>query len=221
MLQLNQICKHYRVADSTLEVLKSIDISIKKGELIAITGTSGSGKSTLLNIIGILDEYESGEYLLDGKLVKSLSDKEAAYYRNKYIGFVFQAFHLIDYKTALENVELPLFYKGLKKKERRELAITYLQKVGLNDRIHHLPSELSGGQKQRVAIARALVTNPELIIADEPTGALDSKTSQEVLDLLKDFHKEGKTVIIVTHEKEIAMQCDRIIHLEDGKTVKN
>lgn len=221
MLQLNQICKHYRIADSTLEVLKSIDISIKKGELIAITGTSGSGKSTLLNIIGILDEYESGEYLLDGKLVKNLSDKEAAYYRNKYIGFVFQSFHLIDYKTALENVELPLFYKGLKKKERRELAITYLQKVGLSDRIHHLPSELSGGQKQRVAIARALVTNPELIIADEPTGALDSKTSQEVLDLLKDFHKEGETVIIVTHEKEIAMQCDRIIHLEDGQTVKN
>ncbi len=202
MLQLNKICKHYSIANSTLEVLKSIDISIKKGELIAITGTSGSGKSTLLNIIGILDEYESGEYLLDGKLVKNLSDKEAAYYRNKYIGLVFQAFHLIDYKTALENVELPLFYKGLKKKERRELAITYLQKVGLSDRIHHLPSELSGGQKQRVAIARALVTNPELIIADEPTGALDSKTSQEVLDLLKDFHKEGKTVIIVTHEKK-------------------
>ena len=219
MLQLNKIGKKYRIGEATLEVLKDINISIKKGELIAITGASGSGKSTLLNIIGILDEYESGSYFLAGKRIKNISDKEAAYYRNKYIGFVFQSFHLIDYKTALENVELPLFYKGLKKKERRSLAEVYLQKVGLSDRIHHLPSELSGGQKQRVAIARALVTNPELIIADEPTGALDSKTSQEILGLLKDFHQEGKTVLIVTHENEIARQCDRIIHLEDGKII--
>ena len=220
MLQLNKISKKYKIGDSTLEVLKGINIFIKKGELIAITGSSGSGKSTLLNIIGILDEYESGSYWLDGKLIKNISDKEAAYYRNKYIGFVFQSFHLIDYKTALENVELPLFYKRVKRKERRKLAEQYLWKVGLGDRLEHLPSELSGGQKQRVAIARALVTNPELIIADEPTGALDSKTSQEIIDLLKAFHQEGKTVIVVTHEKEIAWQCDRIIHLEDGKIIK-
>lgn len=217
MIKLNNLSKFYSVRDSKLEVLKSINLEIKAGELIAITGKSGSGKTTLLNILGILDEYEVGEYFFEGRLIKNLSDREGAIFRNKNIGFVFQSFHLITHKTAIENVDLALFYQSVKRKERQELSENILERVGLSDRLNHLPSELSGGEKQRVAIARALVTNPSLIIADEPTGALDSKTSQEILDLLKSFHKEGQTVIIVTHDKEVAMQCERIIHLDDGR----
>ncbi len=217
MIKLNNLSKYYSLRDSKLEVLKSLSLEINAGELIAITGKSGSGKTTLLNILGILDEYEAGEYFFEGKLIKNLTDKEGATFRNKNIGFVFQSFHLITHKTALENVDLALFYQSVKRKDREILSKEILAKVGLSDRINHLPSELSGGEKQRVAIARALVTNPALIIADEPTGALDSKTSQEILELLKSFHKEGQTVIIVTHDKEVAFQCERTIHLEDGR----
>jgi len=219
MINLKNLSKYYSVRDSKLEVLKSLNLEINAGELIAITGKSGSGKTTLLNILGILDEYEEGEYFFEGRLIKNLTDKEGAIFRNKNIGFVFQSFHLITHKTALENVDLALFYQSVKRKEREELSKNILEKVGLANRMNHLPSELSGGEKQRVAIARALVTTPKLIIADEPTGALDSKTSQEILELLKSFHKEGQTVIIVTHDKEVAVQCERVIHLDDGRIV--
>lgn len=204
------------MGDSSLHVLKGINLHVEKGEMVAIMGSSGSGKSTLLNIIGILDELDSGEYTLDGIEIKNLTEKKAAQYRNKFLGFVFQSFNLINFKNALENVALPLYYQGLKRKERQEKAMFHLQKVGLADWSTHLPNELSGGQKQRVAIARALAAEPKLLLADEPTGALDSTTSQEIMQFLQQLNDEGKTILIVTHEEDISLMCKRIVRLKDG-----
>jgi len=204
------------MGDSSLHVLKGINLHIEKGEMVAIMGSSGSGKSTLLNIIGILDELDSGEYTLDGIEIKDLTEKKAAQYRNKFLGFVFQSFNLINFKNALENVALPLYYQGLNRKERQEKAMFHLQKVGLADWSTHLPNELSGGQKQRVAIARALAAEPKLLLADEPTGALDSTTSQEIMQFLQQLNDEGKTILIVTHEEDISLMCKRIVRLKDG-----
>ena len=200
-----------------LHVLKGIDLTIEKGEFVSIMGASGSGKSTLLNILGILDNYDEGEYHLTGKLIKNLTERESATYRNEMIGFVFQSFNLIGFKTAVENVELPLFYQGVSRHRRHEAAMAYLGKMGLTDWASHYPNEMSGGQKQRVAIARALITHPEIILADEPTGALDSKTSVEVMDLLTRLNREdGVTIIVVTHESGVANCADKIVHIKDG-----
>ena len=216
MLKINKLHKSYKMGDSSLHVLKGINLHIEKGEMVAIMGSSGSGKSTLLNIIGILDELDSGEYTLDGIEIKDLTEKKAAQYRNKFLGFVFQSFNLINFKNALENVALPLYYQGLKRKERQEKAMFHLEKVGLADWSTHLPNELSGGQKQRVAIARALAAEPKLLLADEPTGALDSATSQEIMQFLQQLNDEGKTILIVTHEEDISLMCKRIVRLKDG-----
>ena len=216
MLKINKLHKSYKMGDSSLHVLKGINLHVEKGEMVAIMGSSGSGKSTLLNIIGILDELDSGEYTLDGIEIKDLTEKKAAQYRNKFLGFVFQSFNLINFKNALENVALPLYYQGLKRKERQEKAMFHLQKVGLANWSTHLPNELSGGQKQRVAIARALAAEPKLLLADEPTGALDSATSQEIMQFLQQLNDEGKTILIVTHEADISLMCKRIVRLKDG-----
>ncbi|MAP99716.1 MAG: macrolide ABC transporter ATP-binding protein [Flavobacteriaceae bacterium] len=216
MLKINNLHKSYKMGESSLHVLKGIDLHVDKGEMVAIMGSSGSGKSTLLNIIGILDELDSGEYILDGIEIKDLNEKKAAQYRNKFLGFVFQSFNLINFKNALENVALPLYYQGLKRRERQEKAMFHLDKVGLKDWSLHLPNELSGGQKQRVAIARALASEPKLLLADEPTGALDSATSHEIMQFLQQLNNEGKTILIVTHEEDISLMCKRIVRLKDG-----
>jgi putative ABC transport system ATP-binding protein len=216
MIEIKDLHKSYKMGKSELHVLKGINFNIKEGELVAIMGSSGSGKSTLLNILGILDEADSGEYILDNVTIKNLNETIASKYRNKFLGFVFQSFNLINYKTALDNVAMPLYYQGIKRKERYEIALNYLKKVGLDSHSHHLPSELSGGQKQRVAIARALASNPKVLLADEPTGALDTKTSYEVMELIQGINDEGKTILIVTHEPDIAAMCKRNVVLKDG-----
>ena len=216
MIEIKELNKSYPIGNSSLHVLKGIDLKINEGELVAIMGSSGSGKSTLLNIIGMLDNYDSGSYKLDNVPIKDLDETKAAKYRNKFLGFVFQSFNLINYKTALENIALPLYYQGRSRNERQKVAQEYLKKVGLADWAEHLPSELSGGQKQRIAIARALASQPKVLLADEPTGALDSTTSEEVMGLIKQINNEGKTILVVTHEQDIANMCKRIITLKDG-----
>jgi putative ABC transport system ATP-binding protein len=216
MIKIEKLHKSYPIGKDSLHVLKGIDLHIKEGEFVSIMGSSGSGKSTLLNIVGLLDGHDEGNYYLNGQLIKELNEKKAATLRNKFLGFVFQSFNLISYKTALENVALPLYYKGMVRKERLKVALEYLEKVGLKDWANHLPNDLSGGQKQRVAIARALVTKPKVVLADEPTGALDSITSDSVMDLLKEINNEGMTVFVITHEEEVAAQTKRIVRLKDG-----
>lgn len=216
MLSLSNIRKSYTIGKNSIEVLKGIDLLIEEGDYVSIMGSSGSGKSTLLNIMGILDDYTIGEYHLDGVLIKNLTQKQAAIYRNQFIGFVFQSFNLLPFKTAAENVALPLYYQKVPRKERHAKAIDYLDKVGLKDWANHHPSEMSGGQKQRVAIARALISEPKIILADEPTGALDTQTSYDVMDLFQSFNDEGKTLLLVTHEEDIAAKTKRTIRLRDG-----
>ncbi len=219
MLRLTKVNKYYRVGAHSLHVLRDVDLEIAEGEMVAIMGASGSGKSTLLNILGILDSYDSGEYTLDGTLIRELSEAKAAHYRSRFIGFIFQSFNLLPYKTAVENVALPLYYQGVPRRKRNAIALTYLEQVGLRDWAEHRPAEMSGGQKQRVAIARALIGKPRVILADEPTGALDSETSKQIMNLLAEIHGRGITVVVVTHEQEIADRTQRIIRLRDGKVV--
>ena len=221
MIEINSLHKSYVMGSNSLHVLKGIDFEVEEGEMVAIMGSSGSGKSTLLNILGILDEADEGVYKLDGKAIKNLNEKVAAKYRNKFLGFIFQSFNLITYKSALDNVAMPLYYQGVKRNARMEKALHYLDKVGLADWASHLPNELSGGQKQRVAIARALASDPKVLLADEPTGALDSTTSYEVMELIQGINDEGKTILVVTHEDDIAHMCKRIVHLKDGVIIED
>jgi len=216
MISIKDLHKSYTTGSNSLHVLKGLNFDVAEGELVSIMGSSGSGKSTLLNILGMLDEADEGSYILDGVPIKNLNEKVAAKYRNQFLGFIFQSFNLINYKSALDNVAMPLYYQGVKRKERNERAMHYLEKVGLADWSHHLPSELSGGQKQRVAIARALASEPKVLLADEPTGALDSVTSREVMEIIQGINEEGKTILIVTHEDDIAHMTKRIVNLKDG-----
>jgi putative ABC transport system ATP-binding protein len=221
MIKIENLHKSYPIGKDSLHVLKGLNLHIKEGEFVAIMGSSGSGKSTLLNIVGLLDSHDEGNYYLNGQLIENLDERKAAILRNKFLGFVFQSFNLIAYKTAVENVALPLYYQGMGRKERQEIALKYLEKVGLKERANHLPNELSGGEKQRVAVARALATQPKVVLADEPTGALDSKTSSAVMEMLKDINREGMTVFVITHEEDIAEQTDRIVRLKDGVIISD
>ncbi|PHQ31155.1 ABC transporter ATP-binding protein [Leeuwenhoekiella nanhaiensis] len=216
MITIKDLHKSYTMGANSLHVLKGINFSVEEGELVSIMGSSGSGKSTLLNILGMLDEADQGSYTLDGTPIKNLNEKIAARYRNKFLGFIFQSFNLINYKSALDNVGMPLYYQGMKRAERTDKAMAYLEKVGLANWAHHMPNELSGGQKQRVAIARALASDPKVLLADEPTGALDTKTSYEVMELIQGINDEGKTILVVTHEDDIAHMTKRIVNLKDG-----
>ncbi len=219
MIEIKNLHKSYKTGSNSLHVLKGIDFNVAEGELVSIMGSSGSGKSTLLNILGMLDEADEGSYTLDGTPIKNLNEKIAARYRNKFLGFVFQSFNLISYKNAIDNVSLPLFYQGVGRKERDEKALHYLEKVGLAEWADHLPNQLSGGQKQRVAIARALASDPKVLLADEPTGALDTKTSYEVMELIQGINDEGRTILVVTHEPDIAQMTKRIVNLKDGRII--
>jgi len=219
VLRLAKVNKYYRVGTHSLHVLRDIELEVADGEFVAVMGASGSGKSTLLNILGILDDYDSGEYWLGDTIIRDLTERKSANYRNRFIGFVFQSFNLLPFKTALENVALPLYYQGITRRKRNQIAAQYLERVGLRDWAEHTPSEMSGGQKQRVAIARALIAKPRLILADEPTGALDSETSKQIMDLLSEIHRSGITVVIVTHDSEVAARTQRVIRLKDGKVM--